>query len=81
MLFKKFGSSGAPTIILLHGGGLSWWSFKNVISLLENGTYELKPQIKNIKAKTLIIVGEKEIAAEKKSAQKLHQNISQFESA
>lgn len=34
MLFKEFGDPGAPTVLLLHGGGLSWWSWKNVIPLL-----------------------------------------------
>lgn len=34
MLFKEFGTPGAPTVILLHGGGLSWWSLEPVIDLL-----------------------------------------------
>lgn len=34
MIFKDFGNINAPTIILLHGGGLSYWSWDSVISLL-----------------------------------------------
>jgi len=34
MVFKEFGTINAPTIILLHGGGLSYWSWESVISLL-----------------------------------------------
>jgi pimeloyl-ACP methyl ester carboxylesterase len=28
MKYKEFGNKKSPTIILLHGGGLSWWSLK-----------------------------------------------------
>ncbi len=35
MLYKRFGKPDAPVIILLHGGGLSWWSLKDVVALLE----------------------------------------------
>lgn len=31
MLYKEFGSDTNPTIVLLHGGGLSWWSLSEVI--------------------------------------------------
>jgi pimeloyl-ACP methyl ester carboxylesterase len=42
---------------------------------LSNGTYDLKGTIANTKVKVLIIVGEKEIAIMKKSAQRLHKTI------
>ena len=42
---------------------------------LSNGTYNLKEDISNTKAKVLVIVGEKEITVMKKSAQKLHGSI------
>lgn len=29
MKFKEFGNRELPTIIFLHGGGLSWWSMEN----------------------------------------------------
>jgi pimeloyl-ACP methyl ester carboxylesterase len=53
---------------------MSKQSLVNII--LSNGTYKLKVEIKDTKAKTLIIVGEKEIAAEKKSAEILQRAIS-----
>jgi pimeloyl-ACP methyl ester carboxylesterase len=28
MIFKEFGDKNMPVIILIHGGGLSWWSWK-----------------------------------------------------
>ena len=28
MKFKEFGDKNKPAIVLLHGGGLSWWSYK-----------------------------------------------------
>ena len=34
MIFKDFGDVKAPTIILIHGGGLSYWSLEGVVSLL-----------------------------------------------
>jgi pimeloyl-ACP methyl ester carboxylesterase len=45
MLFKEFGNPNAPTIILLHGGGLSWWSWKNVISLMAPEYHIVTPVI------------------------------------
>ncbi len=35
MLFKEFGNKNNPTILLIHGGGLSWWSWKAEIYILE----------------------------------------------
>ncbi|WP_244991619.1 alpha/beta hydrolase family protein [Clostridium senegalense] len=43
---------------------------------LSNGNYILKNTIKNTKAKVLIIVGEKELKIMKKSAEELHNTIS-----
>jgi pimeloyl-ACP methyl ester carboxylesterase len=34
MIFKEFGNSKNPTIILIHGGGLSWWMWKTQIEVL-----------------------------------------------
>jgi pimeloyl-ACP methyl ester carboxylesterase len=34
MLFKKFGGKELPVIILLHGGGLSYWSLNNIVENL-----------------------------------------------
>ena len=35
MRFLEFGTSG-PVVLLLHGGGLSWWSCSKVIDALES---------------------------------------------
>lgn len=43
---------------------------------LSNGTYNLKKSISGTKAKVLIIVGKKEISVMKKSAKRLHKEIS-----
>ena len=45
MKFKAFGSEELPTIILLHGGGLSWWSLENVIKTLESSYHVVTPII------------------------------------
>jgi pimeloyl-ACP methyl ester carboxylesterase len=34
MLFKEYGDMKAPAIVLVHGGGLSYWSLQSIISLL-----------------------------------------------
>lgn len=36
MKFLEFGEQSAPTIVLLHGGGLSWWSWTAVIEDLKS---------------------------------------------
>ena len=36
MEYKEYGSKNNDIIILLHGGGLSWWNYIDEISLLEN---------------------------------------------
>lgn len=34
MLFKTFGDNSKPTVLLLHGAGLSWWAYREVAALL-----------------------------------------------
>lgn len=34
MNYREFGPSGADVIILLHGGGMNWWNYREVSSLL-----------------------------------------------
>ena len=36
MEYKEYGSKNNDIIILLHGGGLSWWNYIDEISLIEN---------------------------------------------
>lgn len=45
MQFKEFGSKGRDTIILLHGGGLSWWSLQKEVEILEKDYHVVAPII------------------------------------
>ncbi len=36
MVFKEFGTTGKPIILMFHGGGLSWWSLKPLLRNLES---------------------------------------------
>lgn len=40
MVIKEFGKENEKIIMLLHGGGLSWWCFKDVATLL-NSEYHI----------------------------------------
>ena len=45
MKFKEFGDKNLPTFIMLHGGGLSWWSMEKVIDLLKDKFHIVTPII------------------------------------
>ncbi len=45
MKFKHFGDSALPTIILLHGGGLSLWSLEKIIAGLQPSYHLVTPII------------------------------------
>lgn len=45
MKIKEFGYIGNPTIVLLHGGGLSWWAYEDIINLLKDRYYIIAPII------------------------------------
>ena len=45
MIFKEFGTISAPTIVLLHEGGLSWWSLMETIELLKKDYHIVAPII------------------------------------
>ena len=36
MRFKEYGTDKKDTIILLHGGGLSWWNYRETAEILKN---------------------------------------------
>ncbi len=36
MQFHEYGAAGARTVVLLHGGGLSWWNFRDEAALLSD---------------------------------------------
>ncbi len=43
MIFKEFGKITNHTIILLHGGGLSWWMWKHQIEVLSKDYFVVTP--------------------------------------
>ena len=43
MIFKEFGLNNKDTILLLHGGGLSWWNYREVANLLEQDYHIIIP--------------------------------------
>ncbi len=43
MIVKEFGKQNKDIIILLHGGGLSWWNYKEVANLLEEDYHIILP--------------------------------------
>lgn len=45
MKFKEFGDKNMPVIIFLHGGGLSWWSWKPQIEALQKNYCIITPII------------------------------------
>ncbi|WP_315122436.1 alpha/beta hydrolase [uncultured Clostridium sp.] len=45
MIFKEFGKKNMPAIIFLHGGGLSWWSWKTQIEVLQKDYFIVTPII------------------------------------
>lgn len=45
MKFLVFGNENKPVIMLLHGGGLSWWSWKQQIEALKKDYYVVTPII------------------------------------
>lgn len=45
MKYKEFGDRTHPTIILLHGGGLSWWSFQHLAFSLKKRCHIVTPVI------------------------------------
>ena len=43
MRFKEYGVRQKDTIILLHGGGLSWWNYREEAKLLETEYHVILP--------------------------------------
>ena len=40
MIFQEYGSDQNDTILLLHGGGLSWWNYREEAEILQ-GEYHI----------------------------------------
>lgn len=36
MRYREFGAKARPVILLLHGGGLSWWNYREAAGLLQD---------------------------------------------
>lgn len=45
MKFQSFGDISLPTFVLLHGGGLSWWSLQEIVNQLLPCYYVITPII------------------------------------
>lgn len=45
MIFKETSNKQRPTIILLHGGGLSFWSLQNIVEQLQSEFHVVTPII------------------------------------
>ena len=43
MTVAEFGKQNTDTILLLHGGGLSWWNYREVARLLEKDCHVILP--------------------------------------
>lgn len=43
MIYKEYGTANNETIILLHGGGLSWWNYREAAGLLEPDYHVILP--------------------------------------
>ncbi len=43
MQYKEYGKGNTDTIILLHGGGLSWWNFRSEAELLQEEYHVILP--------------------------------------
>ena len=36
MKYMEYGIDNPETVILLHGGGLSWWNYREVVQMIDN---------------------------------------------
>ena len=62
MNYVEYGKENSDVIILLHGGGLSWWNYKDTCAirksdmiafLQENSVYSLKDGIGECEARSI----------------------------
>ena len=45
MRYVEYGNQNPETIILLHGGGLSWWNYRDVAQLLSDRFHVVLPRL------------------------------------
>ena len=43
MRYVEYGNQNPETVILLHGGGLSWWNYRNAAHLLSDRLHVVLP--------------------------------------
>ena len=43
MIVKEYGKSNKDIIMLLHGGGLSWWNYEEVSEILKSNYHVILP--------------------------------------
>lgn len=43
MQFREFGEAKREKIVLLHGGGLSWWNYRETAEILKNDFHIVLP--------------------------------------
>ena len=43
MQYREYGKENADTIVLLHGGGLSWWNYREAAEILQNQYHVILP--------------------------------------
>ena len=43
MKYKEYGKGNQRTVVLLHGGGLSWWSYRDAAELLQGECHVILP--------------------------------------
>ena len=43
MIYKEYGAGKPDTILLLHGGGLSWWNYRETAEMLQDNYHVILP--------------------------------------
>jgi len=43
MVYREYGNNNSRTVILLHGGGLSWWNYREAAELLQDSFRVILP--------------------------------------
>ena len=43
MRYVEYGNQNTETVILLHGGGLSWWNYRDAAQLLSDRFHVVLP--------------------------------------
>ena len=58
MIFQEYGNDQKDTILLLHGGGLSWWNYREEAEILQ-GEFSINHADQYANAIRKIVKGEK----------------------